>query len=154
MISSGESGLDQLGSVSVAFIGVVLLSWTPVSRPGNDNRPGSGTRGGLSGLGVSQQHRGAPDTGAHKTRSTAAWSRTRACHSGPGRRDPDSRIAGRVMPPEVSAVRTRVERTMGTPFDSPSESRPKTRLAVDPETQLEGMNQLQRAAVPLTAPPP
>src|SRR3954454_12055449 len=42
---------------------------------------------------------------------------------------------------------------MGTLFDSPSESRPKSRLAVDPETLLEGLNPQQREAVQHTGPP-
>jgi DNA helicase II / ATP-dependent DNA helicase PcrA len=42
---------------------------------------------------------------------------------------------------------------MSTLFDSPSESRPKSRLAVDPDTLLEGLNPQQREAVEHTGPP-
>src|SRR5436305_5386826 len=79
---------------------------------------------------------------------------SRACHSGPGRRDPLLPDRGtRVTRPEVSVAATRVERTMSAVSDSPSESRPKSRLAVDPETLLEGLNPQQREAVQHTGPP-
>src|SRR5690242_14888178 len=65
--------------------------------------------------------------------------------TGPGPARPRLPDRGtRVTTPEVSVAATRVERTMSAVSDSPSESRPKSRLAVDPETLLEGLNPQQR----------